>query len=163
MVIVYAGCQFIEVQDDQLSNHGKFWINGFSGGAWDYPSALTGAPLLPNLPAIQRFGGRFAKSSVFLGDLQTQEGMIFDPTAHADLVRRRFLLHPLHVCILYFPLLLHLAQNHGEIWQLPSLITLPLDDVLKQPGVLMDSTGQQVKCRAEWSARRPVKEPRERR
>lgn len=148
--------RFIEVQDEHHTNHGKFWLMQFGEAERKYRSAVTNTPLLACLPAVQRFGGSLSPSSIFMLDLQTHEGMLFDPTEDVALVRRRFLVHPLHVCILYFPLMLHLAEKRGDVWKLPNLITLPMDDVIEQPGVLVDARGQQVRCRSEWSPRHPL-------
>lgn len=148
--------RFLEVQDDCQTNHGKFWIVQFGEAEHRYQSAVTKGPLLATLAPVQRFGGCISPTSVFMLDLQTHEGLLFDPNENVELVRRRFLVHPVHVCILYFPVMMHLTEKREELWKLPNLITLPIDDVLKQPGVLIDATGQQVKCRSEWSARRPL-------
>lgn len=148
--------RFIEVQDAHCTNHGKFWLAQFGEMERRHRSAVSNAPLLASLPIVGRFGGPITATAVFLLDLQTQEGLIFDPAENTELIRRRFLVHPLHVCILYFPLMLHLAKNRSQIWALPNLTTLPIDGVLAQPGVLIDATGEQVRSRSEWSARRPL-------
>jgi len=148
--------RFIEAQDDHHTNHGKFFLFQFGLAEHKYRSAITHTPLLSSLPPVRRFNGPISDTSLFLVDLQTQEGMIFDPSKPPDIIQRSFLIHPLHVCILYFPLMMLLARKCNEIWKLPNLITFPIDEVIAQPGVLVDATGQQVRSRSEWSPRRPI-------
>jgi hypothetical protein len=148
--------RFLEAQDELHTNHGKFLLVAFEDADRAHPSALTGAPLLASLPPVKRFHGAITPSSLWLLDLQTQEGMLFDPTAPERALRRRFLVHPLHVCLLYWPVMRYLARSEvrGAIWALPGLVTLPVADVADQPGVLLDATGARVKGAYEWSARR---------
>lgn len=148
--------RFIECQDDQLSNHGKFFLMRFGQAECSYRSAVTNGPLLAALPIAKRFAGPLSTDSLFMLDLQTREGMIFNLADDMSLLRRTFLVHPLHVCILYFPLMAYLCQKRAEIWRLPKLITLPIESVFEQPGVLVDVLGQPVKGRHEWSRRLPL-------
>lgn len=148
--------RFIEAQDEALTNHGKFWIAQFGSAEHGYQSALVGKPLLTSLPPVRRFGGPMTLTSLLMVDLQTQEGMIFDPAQDEDMVRRRFLVHPLHVCILYFPLMMYLKRHHDQIWKLPRLVTLPTEASFAQPGLLLDATGSPVQGQFEWSRRSPL-------
>ena len=147
--------RFLEVQDEAHTNHGKFFLMQFGRMEREHRSAITKTPLIGALKPVARLGGRLSPSAVFLIDLQTQEGMFFDPYEDADLVKRRFLVHPLHVCILYFPLMMLLAQKRAAMWQLPNLITLSAAEVNAQPGALVDLTGAVVRGQFEWSQRLP--------
>lgn len=148
--------RFIEAQDEHYCNYGRFFILRFQRHEIRAKAALTGTPLFEAIPAVQRFGGRITPSTLLLLDLATQEGLLFDPEQNAEEIRRRFLVHPIHVCILFYPFMRFLAQERARIWSLPTLVTLSLDDVLNQPGVLLDSQGQQVRTRLEWSRRPPL-------
>jgi hypothetical protein len=142
------------------TNHGKFFLMQFGAEEWRYKSKIAQGPLLASLPSMRRFGGGFTPHDLLLVDLQTQEAFFFDPHAGEEQLRQRFLVHPLHVCILFFPVMRVLAaaakQSAAHVWKLPGMVTVVLDDVLNQPGLLLDSKGVPVRGRLEWSARRPL-------
>ena len=148
--------RFIEAEDDHKSNHGKFLILRFGADDFRARSQLTGGPLLATLRPVRRFGVPITQTTLLLVDLQTQEGTFFDLDQDDATTRARFLCHPIHVCILYYPLMRFLSRNAGNIWKLPNLVTLPLDDVLDQPGVLLDGALNQVRTMREWSRRPPL-------
>jgi len=156
--------RFLEVEGSAKLNHGKFLIGQFGEKELAYPSAIFGAPLLASLPPTRRFGGALGASDVLLVDLQTQEGLFFDPTVDDATLRRRFLVHPLHVCILFFPAMrliataarLALAERGSNDWRLPPLMTVDLGEVVNQPGLLIDTAGHQVRGLFEWSGRQPI-------
>jgi hypothetical protein len=148
--------RFIEAQDEQLTNHGKFALFQFGAKDWQHMSGINRAPLLGSLKPIARLGGAFSKTSILFCDLQTREAFFFDPARGRELVTRDFLLHPVHVCLLAYPLLMLLTEQRQEIWRLPNVVTLPLALVLSQPGLLLDAAGQPVRGRFEWSRRTPL-------
>lgn len=150
--------RFLEAEDAACSNHGKFSLLGYDPEDFAHPSPITGGPLLTTIPCAPRFHGPITPTSVWLLDLQTQEGMLFDVTASERALRRRFLVHPLHVCILYWPLMRYLAREdvRASIWTMPPRVTFPQGEVFEQPGVLVDATGVPVRGRWEWSARKPL-------
>lgn len=149
--------RFIEAEDDQKSNHGKFSIMRFGSDDIRARSEITRGPLLSSIPRSRHLGRQgITGSTLLLLDLQTEEGMLFDPKDGPEEVRRRFLMHPLKVCVLYFPLMRFLSQHADEIWKLPKLVTLPIADVVDQPGVLLDSNCEQVRCMTDWSRRPPL-------
>jgi hypothetical protein len=148
--------RFIEAQDEHQTNHGKFCLFRFGPTEWRHPSGISSGPLLGTLKPIKRLGGALTETSILFCDLQTREALFIDPARGRELVTRDFLLHPVHVCILAYPLLMLLAERPDAIWKLPNVVTLPLDLVLAQPGVLVDATGQPVRGRFEWSRRTPL-------
>lgn len=140
--------RFLEAEEVKQTNLGRFLITVFE--AEDIAE-------LPTLPVIHRFGSPIGVGSILLTDLATREGCIFDPTQNDELIRRNFLLHPIHVCILYFPVMRWIAAHPGILWKPETkLIRLSLDAVFNQPGVLVDALGRQVRTRAEWSPRIPL-------
>lgn len=150
--------RFVEAEDLARTNHGKFFLLQLGPEDQKVRSRITQAPLLASLPPVRRFGGPLKAGDVLLVDLQTQEGFFFDPDAGEDALRRRFLVHPLHVCILFFPLMRLLASAHekGALWKLPGLVSIDLEDVMNQPGLLVDAAGRPVRGVFEWTRRTPI-------
>lgn len=150
--------RFLEAEDVAKTNHGKFLVVQLGACEEAVRSEIADAPLLQSLPPVRRFGGPLKAGDILLVDLQTQEAAFFDPGADDDDLRRRFLVHPLHVCILFFPVMRALAAAHrnGTLARLPGLVQLDLRDVFNQPGLLLDRTGQPVRGRFEWSPRCPL-------
>jgi hypothetical protein len=145
--------RFLEVQDEYHTNLGRFLVQRFDSKELRFTSSVTGEPLLATLPLMRRFGARINATTLLLTDLATQEGLLFDPEQSEEALRRRFLAHPLHVCILFYPLMRFLAKRRAAIWKLPNLVTLSLEEMLEQPGVLLDKDGRPVTTTFEWSRR----------
>ncbi len=151
--------RFIEFEDRDCTNLGKFSICQYTDRDRSTSSAVVDKPLLASLPPTRRFQGSITPASLWLLDLQTQEGMLFDPNADLAALRQRFLVHPIHVCVLYFPAMRYLSSNKARIFDLPDKVTLDLDAVLDQPGFLVGSDGRRVMTRLEWSQRRSLGRP----
>lgn len=96
---------FLEAEDDNdpPNNHGKFFV----------------VDLGPK--------------HVLLVDLQTREGTVFDPTTSPAEIHHAFLGHPVHVCILYYPLLQVLA---AEPRASSAIVVIPEEDAKSQPGLI---------------------------
>lgn len=148
--------RFIEAEDAQLTNHGKFSLVLYEPEDFGHISTINQKPLLGSLPPVRRFNGPITTACIWMLDLQTQEGMMFDAEADERTLRRRFLIHPLHVCILYFPVMRAIANATVRFDELPAKLVIDLDDVLNQPGILLDAASKPVTMRAEWSARYPL-------
>ena len=147
--------RFIEAENASKHNHGKFLLVGFDKDDGAVMSKIIEAPLLRSLPVVKRLGP-ILTDAVWMLDLQTQEGMLFSPSWSVDAAQRRFLCHPIHVCILYWPLMRHLIINSWEMWTCDQLVTIPDEQVIPQPGVLLDMTGKPVRTLAEWMPRLPL-------
>lgn len=147
--------RFVEAENAGKHNHGKFLLVGLDPADFVMKSRITNEPLIGSLPVVKRLGPILA-DSIWMLDLQTQEGMLFSPSWSAEAAQRRFLMHPIHVCILYWPLMRHLLLNSWEIWTMDQLVTIPDEQVIPQPGVLLDMTGKPVRSLAEWMPRRPL-------
>lgn len=154
--------RFLEATDSFQSNHGKFALFNFGVNEWKFKAQTSSVKdtkyLLSDLRPVRRFGGggKWTPTTIILFDLQTREGIAFDPTQSVEVVTRQFLVHPVHVCPLFFPVMRFLALNAARIWEVPNLLVLTPDDVMSQPGMLFDITGRPVQGRYEWSPRRPL-------
>jgi hypothetical protein len=147
--------RFIEAENAGKHNHGKFLLVGFDSADGAVESKIADAPLLRSLPVVRRLGP-ILTDSVWMLDLQTQEGMLFSPSWSVDALQRRFLMHPIHVCILYWPVMRNLAINAFEMWTREQLIVIPDEEVIPQPGVLIDMRGKPITKFSEWSPRLPL-------
>lgn len=137
-------------------NHGKFQIIELGDAVFSQLSTIhLGHTVMEALPVVRRLGP-IKRNSLWVMDLQTQEGMLFSPTWSDKQIRQRFLCHPLHVCILYFPMLMWLARNASDIWTHEGALQFDLEEVLNQPGRLVDATGTPVRSLLEWSKRAPA-------
>ena len=141
--------RFIEAEDEERTNHGKFALFKFGEKEWQHRSGINDGALLATLKPVARLGGALTKTSILFCDLQTREALFVDPARGRELTTRDFLLHPVHVCILAYPLLMLLVSKPDAIWSLPNVVRLPLDGVLAQPGLLLDATGSPVRGRFE--------------
>lgn len=148
--------RIIEAEDTAPLNHGKFHVALVGDALFSTPSSINrGKSVADALPVVKRFG-QVRKDVLIVTDLQTQEGMMMSPSWSIAQVRQRFLCHPIHVCILFFPMLVWLQANPGKIWTADGPLVFDLKDVLNQPGLLVDATGAIVRNFAEWSRRLPV-------
>lgn len=149
--------RFIEVEDEALTKHARLSIFAWEPADFAYVSTITGRPLLrESVAPVARSGGGLTPTTLHLLDLQTQEGLLFDPAQDESMVRRRFLVHPIHVCVLFFPLMLWLSRNRRPVQEYPAKVVLSVVDVIAQPGMLLDRFGVPIRTRAEWSARKPI-------
>jgi hypothetical protein len=145
--------RFLEAEDNFRTNHGKFQVCKYEPTDFQYVSPLSRRPLLSALPMAQRFQGPIGAGDLWLLDLQTREGCLFDPTLEEAALRQQFLIHPLHVCILFFPVMCFLAAWKRPFGELPPLVTLSTEEALKQPGLLVDRFGEPVESFSEWCRR----------
>src|SRR5262245_953422 len=102
--------RFIEAVDDAETNWGKFLLLRIDACDAACPSAVSGSPLLASFPLHARLGP-VGEGTLWLLDLQTQEGCAFEPGAPASVLEARFLEHPIKVCILFFPLMRWLSSK----------------------------------------------------
>lgn len=71
--------RYIEAENVSKLNHGKFLLVGLDSADGAVESKIAGAPLYKSLPVVRRLGP-ILTDSVWMLELQTQEGMLFSPS-----------------------------------------------------------------------------------
>jgi hypothetical protein len=146
--------RFIEATTPNRKNYSVFFLvrAGLHGGDSPPASEVFGGLLASQVPISRRLGVPLS-DAIWMLDLSTHEGMLFSPSWSGATLERRFLTHPIHVSPLYWPTMRALAADESTVWTRNQMIEHPYEDVIPQPGVLVDATGKPVRGLHEWSTR----------